>query len=336
METKNIMQIMIVALVGAIILVGFVPVIGATQDNIGDSITITNPSPLVNYCDYYTDDVVIVFDSPLGSTTNTSTTITIGDWYTDVSTAGITEVLFIGDTFFIQISPAGNALMGIIRGIYEGVSLNQNMVLETEYTLEYSVSDGNVKLTSLKHSDNTTATVFEVSTSVFFAVHENGGYSLTRETYAGGRYAYENMAIDPANITTGKLGASAGTTSLTVGESTISVVWTLTDRGVQCATTTAGYTLTGTVNVEGTLTLVEGTTDIYKGGTPTITINAVKDDDPSVTGSITFTPEASYVLRTVNGHATTGALYDVYGLIPLIVAVGLLMFVITAILIRRV
>ena len=327
METGFMNKItgLVIALVVGGLLVGglLAPTVAGIQNTVGDSTTITNPTPSHNYCDYYTEDVTIIFDSPAGSTTNATTTISIGDYQTNMSVEGITEVLFIGDTFYIQINSSGNNSMGIIRGVYNGTSMNGTMSLATQYTLEYIASTGAISLTALNHSTNTETTVFEVTSSVFFAIHENGKYSLTRETYQGGTYAYENMAIDPANIDNHTLGASASTTNITVDGTQIYVVWSLTKNGITAGTTTAGYTVTGTVEVAGTLELVDGTTDIYKGGTPTITLTAVKDDDPNATATVTFVPEASYILNKVSGHATAGPYYVMFGVLTLLAIVML-------------
>lgn len=335
METQNLMKIIISLVVGVVLFSAIlVPSVGTALVTAGDEITKTNASPTNQYCDYYTDDVTIVFDSPDGSTTNATTTITIGDYSTDMSTVGISEILFVGDTFYIQLSAYGSTSMGIIRGAYDGNVLNANLNLGYKYTLEYDASEELVTLTSLNNNTSVEATVFEVTSSVFFAIKEDGAYSLTRETYSSGQYAYANMAIDMDNVSNGTLGVLTSTYGMTIDGQSITVIYTVTTAGVQALSYTEGYTVTGTVAVSGDLTLVDGTTDIYTGGTPVITLTITNDTtQESVTS--TTTPEAAYILREVDGHADSGANYSLISIIPLLVLVGLVLGAIGSLIARR-
>lgn len=85
-------------------------------------------------------------------------------------------------------------------------------------------------------------------------------------------------------------------------------------------------TLTGdyTGSVDYTLTLVDGTTDIYR-----MTDFKVNVNDES------FTPWCTLIKADVVGHATSGATYDMLGIIPLLVIVGLIMGVVGVVVTRR-
>lgn len=76
---------------------------------------------------------------------------------------------------------------------------------------------------------------------------------------------------------------------------------------------------TGTVNLNNTL--VDGTTDIYKCVTCTMTITDTSTDD-----SETYTPYRCLVKETVTGHATSGAAYSMYGAI-IILAIATLLII---------
>lgn len=83
--------------------------------------------------------------------------------------------------------------------------------------------------------------------------------------------------------------------------------------------TAEGYDAT----VDYTLTPVEGTTDIY---TITLTINV---DDES------FSPYVVLVPLTVTGHADSGAIYDMLGVIPILIIAGLIVGIAATVISRR-
>lgn len=79
-----------------------------------------------------------------------------------------------------------------------------------------------------------------------------------------------------------------------------------------------------TASVSGTLTLVEGTTDVY---TVTNPLMHVGDEE--------FTPFMYLVKQNVTGHAASGASYSLLGAIPIMVIVALVMVAVGAIAYRR-
>lgn len=276
------MSIMVVALVGAVILTGFLPVLGATQENIGEPITKSNQT-LDSY--YRNVDANDVFELS-----------TDGYELNDVLINKTYRQAVFADSFVLQINkPADTAIAYVIGS---GNTNPVNLLNTSTYTITFN--------------DSTITVVRDGSTTVF-----------TKEF----TWAYI--------ITTSADTASWGTIAR-IGTDT---AYILNDNQIILS----GYYYTGendtfysykdgvmyTGSFEGAIdidkSITEGTTDIFKINGLEVTV-----------GDESFTPYLTLVPLSVTGHATSGALYDVYGLIPLIVAIGLLMFVIVAILIRRV
>lgn len=76
------------------------------------------------------------------------------------------------------------------------------------------------------------------------------------------------------------------------------------------------------MNTNVTLALHENTTDIYDA---TVSVSMTDGDDTE-----TFTPYRILVPYQVSGHATSGALYDMLGVLPIVVIVALILGVIGA------
>lgn len=62
-------------------------------------------------------------------------------------------------------------------------------------------------------------------------------------------------------------------------------------------------------------TLLDGYTDIYA---TTVTVNV---------GDESFTPYYAVVPKTVSGHESSGAMYDIFGMLPLVAGLGLLLLI---------
>lgn len=282
METKNIMQIMIVALVGAVILVGFVPVIGATQDNIGDSISYENES-VRGYA------MIPVNEEVNATFTQTSLTVNGVTW-TENNQSGW---YLVTDDFLVWFGASAHSMI-VVSDSVGGTGDHQQSIKSGTVTL----SGGAYSCSFIDINDN--PLVFDGAYSWVIIPSDAGEYvvidaSTTRYVSSLKDYIFSGFYYTGENDT-----------------------YYSYYNGVAKA---GDYT----ASVTGTLTLVEGTTDIYQCSSPKMHVDNEE-----------FTPFLCLVKADINGHSTTGAMYDVYGLIPLIVAVGILMFVITAILIRRV
>lgn len=78
---------------------------------------------------------------------------------------------------------------------------------------------------------------------------------------------------------------------------------------------------------EATLTLVDGTTDIYTLSDAVYSVNGDTDES--------FTPFNMFVKKTINGHSESGAAYDLVGIIPILVVVGFILGIIGVFISRR-
>lgn len=86
---------------------------------------------------------------------------------------------------------------------------------------------------------------------------------------------------------------------------------------------TDGYSMVTNVD----LTLHEGTTDIYDA---TVSVTVADGTD-----SETFTPYRIFVPYEVTGHAASGSLYSMLGIIPIVVAIGIVLGVVSMAIVNR-
>lgn len=295
MEVKNIMSIMVVALVGAVILTGFLPVLGATQETIGESVTYVNESSFVLKEADAGDVLKNIRTTDSGVNTDTWT-------FNNQSIVGPTgagtnwTVGIMSDSIYAQINAPANASAGYWQYM-DGTG-------PIHYFGNITVTFTDTEIQIVTGSD-ATSTIANYTWAYVICSYEEGEYYAP--AFDGVGYVNKNTDVLLCGYySTGELDCMY---SYHNGQTYVS---------------NASYTM----KINNDLTLVNGTTDIYT------TAVDVEISDGADTEH--FTPFRIFVPYEVDGHKTAGALYDLYGLIPLIVAVGLLMFVITAILIRRV
>lgn len=284
MEVKNLMSIMVVALVGAVILTGFLPVLGATQDNIGDPITYINDGA---YEFTISKDIETTHTFNVTAPNNYCTIDGIDYQFDDLPTNGF---FFLTDG--ITVCRTG-ATMVILYNDNNSYQYNVN------WGYSYNVTYSNGVCTLVRSNSGGDTTFTDNYTYIGYQV-EKGDY--VGITSSGNRYYMTNTDfIAMGNYTSGD------------NDTTYNLI-----NGV--FTTHEDYVL----SVAPTGDIVSGTTDVKLGH---LVLNV---------GDESFTPYIWLISKEIHGHKDSGAMYDIYGLIPLIVAVGLLMFAITAILIRRV
>lgn len=85
----------------------------------------------------------------------------------------------------------------------------------------------------------------------------------------------------------------------------------------------SAYQMTPSIEME----IAEGTTDIYSA---TVSVSMTDGEDTE-----SFTPYRILVPYEVSGHADSGAMYSLLNIIPLLVTVGILMGIVTAVFVRR-
>lgn len=280
MEIKNIMSIMVVAIVGAVILTGFLPVIGATQDNIGEPIILTNES--YEYVALSDGDVNVSYSSGAFSVNGEPQTVT----------ARGGQIIFACDYVIVWFNGS----------VPYGSYLTQASGIRNITAFDLSVTVGKLN-GSITYDNNVTQTVTDQDITFSFYFDPNGEYSVFDL-----RNTHPYIAKDTDVVAVG--------TFYTGDNKTFYWYYNGVAGGV-----VPDYTYNATIEKSK----ANGMIDIY-------TLDSVTFD---ISGE-TFTPFYMIVQKDITGHSASGALYDIYALIPLIVAVGLLMFVITAILIRRV
>ena len=304
METKNIMSIMVVALVGAVILTGFLPVLGATQDNIGEPITLKNNSNIV-LREVVEGDVLAVERTVIAENTFKDVWTLNDDEITTLSGTTVTwNVGIISDGIYMQINSASNA-----AGSY--YKMNQTTP-SAQYFGVTSTVVGSSTITSFTFANGEVTVNYAGATST---VSYTWGYVVCN-LEDGSYYSAETGGVGICKKASDLILCGAYTS----GE--LDTMYSYVN-GVGYVSNSA-YTMT----VDADLTKHAGTTDIYDITTSVVMSDGANDE--------TFTPYRVFLPYEVTGHQTVGAMYDIYGLIPLIVTVGLLMFAITAILIRRV
>ena len=323
---------LVIGLVIGVLLIGtlMAPVIDDIQKTSGDKITKTNESLINDRADYYDEDVTVVISSPTTATTGADVTLTINNYSVSTANHPLTVPIFMSDSVYLQINSSGSAASaGIYRINQTGLSpTNGNFNFGHEYTISFDYSDKTMSMVDKNLTNETSSTVVsDIPVSFFFSIKENGKYLLTRETASGGVTAFKEMFVNMAAIDDHTLGVFRDSNSVTVGETSVSYVAVASKNGISVIVNNTGYSGVGEVTVSG-LDVASGTTDIYTGGTPSLTVT-ITNDETGDSASKTITPEASWCLAEASGHATSGAAYSLYGVFVVLFIVAVLMFAVS-------
>ena len=279
---------MIVALVGAVILVGFVPVINAMQEDIGDPVTYNNNILSSNSYRYdYVDSVELTATaSEIAGVSydyviNGKTIDLISDYMIAVLSDGYSMQIGSGGQFSCMIpSDPFVASPSFSPSTYPIVTLTMN-------NGEWVLMGGDTEIASgsytwvVTYKENGKYVAHNGSVVTAYCHKTPNDFIFYGSTYTSGEldtyYAFGNGVMH----------------------------WAVSDY-------------TATLNWDASK--VDGTTDIYKVTTCNITVSDGESSE-------TFTPYRCLYLYEVNGHLTKGAMYDIIGILPLIAGVGLLLLV---------
>lgn len=321
----GIIGVVMTVLIG-IILVGSVlaPTIDDIQRTAGDEITISNDYDNSLKGDYYNEDVTIVISSDNTATSVADATFTInGTEYTNPST-GQKPIAF-GDGFRLAVNGGSSASMGTIRGVDgDGNAVTTSLALGRTLTMTYTATTGEVVMTLVATSDpDTVLNTYTFTTTTLFAWKNDGNYVY----YSSG--SFTDVAITELRMANKTAGVFwyMNLSGVTVGEETIPYdVYVCTSGENIRPTSTTNYTLSASITVDD-LELYDGTTDIYTGGTPVLTVT-FKDTNGDVALAQDVTPSESFVYVEAVGHEASGTEYALYGavLVVAIVAVALVGF----------
>lgn len=259
---------MVGALVGVLILSAFVPIISATQDNAGDTITYDNP--LGGSYTLKDTSNKVVFERLADDTIKLNdVVITKNDGFALISDSISVYVAFGGRWYIVD---------------QETNIFDEGAAGTVPFRITYE--NGSAIFENLSTSDTKTDTYTWV-----YVPDDNGEWNTA---YFNGRNYYVTSINDV--ICSGYYSTGDNDTGY------------MLKNGVL----TLDEDYPGSVDY--TLTLVDGTSDIY-----------LMSDFKINVGEESFIPWCSLVKTEAVGHQTSGALYEVIGLLPLIAGIGLLL-----------
>lgn len=317
----------VITLTLSIILVGsiLVPIVQDVQATAGAEVTYENGDDTSLRGDYYNEDVTIVISSPTDATSNADTTLTInGDSY-DLLASGSQRPLAYADGLRIAVNNASvTSTVGTIRAVNESTSefISSSIAFGRTLTVTYTEDTGEVVTELAATSDLTTVlSTYTFTTQSFFAWDTDGDYVYTAVDDFDDVYVTESLMESK----TAGVFWYMNTTGVTVGDETIPYdVFVSVDGENIRPTSTTTYTLGASISVDG-LSVVDGTTDIYSGGTPVLTVTFTETDTGTVAETLEVTPTESFVYSEAVGHESSGAAYSLYGVIPVIVIIAIVM-----------
>lgn len=297
MDSNKWITLTIGFMVGAVILASFVPIFVEVQDDAGESITLANDSSIV-LREVKAGDIL----------TSERTVITQGASYSDKWFLNSEELTNIGQTFltwnvgiisdaiYLQIqsggsSPTAGVYYDMTRVNPASLSIGAGN-LEAGQVATWSAEFDNGVVTVTDRLGNETE--YSYTWAYVVCNFEDGEY-YSAETGGAGICKSANDLILCGAYTSGNLDTMY---SFVNGVSYVS---------------NDNYTMT----VNAPLTKHTGTTDIYD-----ISVNVDMSDGVDTEN---FTPYRIFLPYEVSGHATKGAMYDIFGLLPLIAGVGLLL-----------
>lgn len=287
MELSKIVTGVVLLLVGVILVSALViPTIGDVQKISGDKVTYTNPQNSTNPYHYdYVDSV------------DCSMEYMDGAW--DNHTVNGTEIDTISDAMFAIVSD-GMSLQINANGSPAPVIPSDPFVSSPTV----SASEGTLNVTF----NNGTWTVTGGTSGVI----ATGSYTWVVTYVDDGRYIARNG--NPANFYNSGSPSDFIMYSSTYTTGDLDTYYAY--GGGKMTLGVSGYT--GVVNL--TNTPVSGTTDVYQCSTCNVTITDTENDN-----SETFTPYRCLVKETIEGHKASGTAYTLFGLIPLLLIVSLVL-----------
>lgn len=317
MESKNILILMMGVLVSAVILAGFVPMFTAVQENAGESITKTNVSNYTEYGEYYSDNFVIVIDNPVSATSIKTSTFTVDGESLSMRESWSRHVILSSDNLVIEIdtSTSNTNLLYLTYTDNDGFVFNKEVPYHNVVTITYDKDAHIITVTDTSSTVN-----LSVSAQYCFALSNKQDYLF----YNTGTQIADTFFSkgDLQTKTDGVISVFAVNLSINGGSDIFT--WVISDKsGTRVYYDPLAYD--GVINVTLDyvgIHLVDGTTDIYTGGTPTYTFTAENGDTVTPSSSVA---SRSFVKTIADGHTDSGVMYDLFGLLPLIAGVGLLM-----------
>lgn len=299
METKNLVG-MILAVTVSLIVAGvvLVPSVDAMRVTAGDETTLYNNGAVV-LREAESGDVLLaesVYDSDSSAT---STTWYLNDEVVTNPTGGIVSwnVGLLSDGLYLQIYNSSNSAMGIYYDMSASTpTANYIGAASSTYTeRSFSITFGDSEITVTITASGTSSTyTFDYTWAYVMCPYADGEYC----TALAGGVGYVSEADDVILCGAYTSGDFDTMYYYKDGETYVS---------------NSAYTMTVDIDTE----ITEGTTDIY---TATVSVDMTDGTDTE-----TFTPYRILVPYAVDGHATSGAVYDVLGVLSVVVILAILM-----------
>lgn len=301
MEFKKIPVLIISILVIGVVFSASLPIFDNVTKNAGEEITKTNVGTGHTFKEMKPGDILSCHSVYDTDTSTRSDTWTLNN--DTVLNEGITGLSWdwglISDVYYLQVNSQSNAAVGGGRTITadSGVGSNYSGADSSHPTRIYSWTMNNDKTITYKYDDtvNTPSTTIYNSTWAYvLATVQDGAYMSAQMTTSSYYAKYDAKDIILAG-------------AYTSGELDTGYYY-----GKDGVLTILNTSYTGEINFSQTLT--DGTTDIYD----TLVTVSVTDG----TNTEEFSPYRALVPYEVSGHSDTGAVYNMVGLLPLLIAIG--------------
>lgn len=293
METRFMNRIigLVLALVVGGLLVGglLIPTVSAIQNTVGDPITYTNGGNNAATMDYYDNDFSLVYEN---------NAVTIGDYTLERTNTDYRIMYWEYGRAILNRTAATHQL-----SIYDYRTSANAINVDEAATITYSASEKTLTVT--KNSDS--STIATITANTVMCLKDQGEYVFVAASGIGDSYFTQKDVKD------NKLGYLD--TTITYNELSLEIVYN--KSGIVIYGLPEGTEYTATLEVVGA-TLVEGTSDVYRGGTPTFTITIGED---TITESTYRFGQA--VIKEAHGHERAGSIYALFGVISILGIVAL-------------
>lgn len=302
MDIKTISVALVAVMVGAVMFGALIPTFQSIADNAGEPITKTNVGTSHTFREMVPGDELRV-DSVWVNGIKTDTWTLNGE---TVLNEGITSLewdwALISDAYFLQSFASNNSSVGAYGAIVAEPGATQYLGGAVE-------SSPNRSYIWVMNDDKSITYHRDYAGDIGTPVTYNSTWAYVASTIEDGAYMSAQVTTNPYFAKQGdKNIILAG--NYTTGE--LDTGYYYSKNGVL---TLLNSSYTGTVNFEQSLS--RGTTDIYD------TLVTVSVTDGTINEQ--FSPYRALVPYEVTGHASSGSVYEVFTILPLVVAVGLLL-----------
>lgn len=306
MEPKNILQMVIAVAIGVIMLGPLASVISDAQTDAGDPIKLTNNSPIV-LREAESGDVLECVRTVTDSVATDTWTLNGETVVGPTGSADTWNVGILSDGIYLSVNAAGNAAVGSWYDMSAATPAASYLsgggnngahygIVFAEDTITVYGNYGAESPTTIKTAQYTWAYVICPYGDGEYCAPVSGGVGIVKNP--------DQVILCGAYIT----GDFDTMYAYINGETYVS---------------NSAYTMTANIATA----VHTGTTDIYDA-----TVSVSMSDG---TDTETFTPYRILVPYEISGHATSGSMYDMLGVIPLLVTIGLILGVVGVIASRR-